>query len=188
MKGNLVLGLIAAIFYLIHATVHVIDGTIVDLLWACNLGCLIVALGMIFNRPWMFSIGFFWLTLGLPLWILDISTGGEYMPTSTLIHIGGPTIGLLGCRYIRLPRYSWAAAVGGLFILGAISRVFTAPQGNINIAFAVWPGWEKYFPSYFWYALMLLAIAGLGFFTVDTIIRKVFAIQKDLAWPGPGEP
>jgi len=123
------------------------------------------------SRPWLFAIGFFWLTMGVPLWLLNVFTSHELMLTSTLSHIGGIIIGVYGLRFLIIPRFAWAAATGALVVLGILTRWVTPPDANVNLAFAVWSGWEGRFPSYFWYVVMLLSIAAVSFGLLEFIIR-----------------
>ena len=89
-----------------------------------------------------------WLALGLPLWVVELATRGGSEPTAALTHIGGLVIGLVGIRKLGLAGPVWWKATAAL-----ADPPFHLPLGcpvdaNINLAFAVWPGWEPYFPSH----------------------------------------
>jgi len=79
-----VLGIVAFVFYAIHATAHLYRGEPYDLLWACNVAAVLVALGLLLRNATLNAIGLLWLCFGTSLWILDLATGGEFLPTSTL--------------------------------------------------------------------------------------------------------
>ncbi|MEJ2169509.1 MAG: hypothetical protein P8X90_28730, partial [Desulfobacterales bacterium] len=111
--------------------------------------------------------------MGVPLWLLNIITSRDFMLTSTLSHIGGLIIAVYGLRFAAMPRFSWAAATAGLFVLGFVSRLATPEYANVNLSFAVWQGWEKTFPSYFWYVVMLLSIAAVSFWALEFIVRRL---------------
>ena len=110
--------------------------------------------------------------MGVPLWLLNVLTSHEFMLTSTLSHIGGITIAVYGLKFLKLPRFAWAAATTGLMVLGIFTRRVTPPDANVNLAFAVWSGWEDKFPSYFWYVVMLLAIAAVTFWMLELMVRR----------------
>jgi hypothetical protein len=58
-----------------------------------------------------------------------------------------------------LPRHAWWQAVLAFLALQQVCRWLTPPAANINLAFAVWQGWEARFPSYPAYLAMLVGLA-----------------------------
>lgn len=170
-KRGLVGGL-AILFYLIHAGVLILAKEPHHIIWSCHLGCLLVGTGLILKSSWTFSIGFFWLTLGVPLWILNVLTRREFMITSTLTHLAGLLLSIFGLRFLKIHKYSWLTAAMGLIFLGGISRLITPEKANVNLAFSVWSGWEDTFPSHFWYVVMLLSIAAIYFALLEWLLRK----------------
>jgi len=171
-NNRFIAGTLAVLFYGIHAGVLIHGKEPYHLIWSCHLGCILVGAGLLIPQPWLFSTGFFWLTMGVPLWILNVLTSDDFMLTSTFSHIGGIAIAICGLKLLKMPRYSWAAATAGLVILGAISRSVTPEHANVNLSFSVWKGWEETFPSYFWYVAMLLSTAAIAFFVLEWMIRK----------------
>ena len=171
-KYRITAGALAVAFSLIHAAALAHAGEHYHIIWSCHLGCLIVGIGLLVRLPWLYAIGFFWLTMGVPLWLLNVLTSHEFMLTSTLSHIGGIIIAVYGLRFLKIPRFTWAAATAGLVVLGIFTRQVTPQDANVNLAFAVWSGWEDQFPSYFWYVVMLLSIAAVCFGLLEFIIRK----------------
>jgi hypothetical protein len=163
---------LAVFFYLIHAGVLVYGKQPYHVIWSCHLGCLFVGIGLLAPQSWLLSVGFLWLALGVPLWILNVLTSREFMLTSTFSHMGGLVIAIYGFRCLKMPRFSWAAATAGLILLGLFSRLVTPEHANVNLAFAVWKGWEETFPSYFWYVVMLLAVAVTSFLVLEFIVRR----------------
>ena len=171
-KYRITAGVLAIVFFLIHAAVLVHAGESYHILWSCHLACLMVGIALLMRLPWLLAVGFFWLAMGVPLWLLNIITSCDYMLTSTLSHIGGLIIAIYGLRFEKMPRFSWAAATAGLIVLGFVSRLATPEHANVNLSFAVWQGWEETFPSYFWYVVMLLGIAAVSFWTLELIVRR----------------
>ena len=171
-KKRTTAGALSIAFFLIHAAALAHAGEHYHIIWSCHLGCLIVGIGLLVRQPWLYAIGFFWLTMGVPLWLLNVLTSHEFMLTSTLSHIGGIIIAVYGLRFIKIPQFAWAAAIAGLVVLGVLTRLATPPDSNVNLAFAVWSGWEDQFPSYFWYVVMLLAIATATFWLLELMVRR----------------
>jgi len=171
-KNRIAAGALAIAFFLIHAAALVRAGEHYHSIWSCHLGCLIVGIGLLVRLPWLYATGFFWLTMGVPLWLLNVLISHEFMLTSTLSHLGGIIIAVYGLRFLKIPRFAWVAATAGLVVLGILTRWVTPPDANVNLAFAVWSGWEDQFPSYFWYVVMLLSIAAVSFGLLEFIITK----------------
>ena len=171
-KSRITAGFIAIAFFLIHAGALVHAGEHYHIIWSCHLGCLIVGIGLLVRLPWLYAIGFFWLTMGVPLWLLNVLISHEFMLTSTLSHLGGIIIAVYGLRFLKIPRFAWVAATAGLVVLGIFTRWVTPPDANVNLAFAGWAGWEDQFSSYFWYVVMLISIAAVSFGLLEFFIRQ----------------
>lgn len=171
-------GIVAILFYLIHAVALVSGREPYHLMWSCHLGCLLIGIGLLLSRPWLLSIGFFWLTIGVPLWILNVLMNADFMLTSTFSHIGGLVIALYGLRFMEIPKFSWTAATAGLVALGLVTRMVTPEHANVNLSFSVWAGWEQTFPSYFWYVVLILSASATTFWVLESIARKVTARRR----------
>ena len=98
------LAVAAVMFYVIHAFVHLRRGEPYDLLWGCHLAVLLVAAGLWLRNATSNAVGLLWSCFGLPIWLIDTFTGGEFMPTATLTHVGGLAIGIAGVRLLGFPR------------------------------------------------------------------------------------
>jgi hypothetical protein len=169
------LGIAALTCFAIHATYHLLSGRAPDLLWGCHVATVLVGLGALLERPVPVAVGVLWLCFGNPLWALDVTTGGEFLPTSLFTHVGGFVIGLLALRTLRFPARSWLYAAAGYLVLLGATRLLTPRASNVNLAFAVAPGWERTFPSYPAYLLLLMTAGTATFFVVSLVLRKVYA-------------
>jgi hypothetical protein len=167
------LGLLGIAFYAAHAGLRVAEGHPENLLWACHLGCLATGLGLLLGRPGLNGVGLLWLVLGVPLWIYDLATNWEFQPTSHLTHVGGLLLALLGLRAMGLSEPVWWKAFLGLLLLHSLCRGVTPAESNVNLAHAIWPGWEPYFPSHTVYVALLAAFC-LGLFVgVERVARRI---------------
>jgi len=151
------LGLAAVTFYLAHAIESVLRRQPDNLLWVCNVGVLLAGIALLFGWSTLNGVATFWLVPGLPLWIYDLSKGGEFLWTSTLTHGGGLVVGLIGIRRLGLPRGNWWKATAALVPLIVLCRVATPAKQNINLSHAPYPGWETTFPSHLVYIASLFA-------------------------------
>ena len=161
------LGIVAFLCFAIHGAVHLHRGAPYNLLWSCHIAALFVGFGLLLRNPTLNAIGFLWSCLGLPLWIIDISTGGEFIATSPLTHLGAFILGFIGVRRMGMPRGAAIKALGAFAALWVLCRAVTPPAANVNLAFRVHHGWEAYFPSYVLYFAMLFVITAAIFFGVE---------------------
>jgi len=173
-------GLAAIGFYAAHAAHYLWRRQPENLLWVCHLGALAVGVGWLLGWPTWNAVGTFWLTLGFPLWIVDLATGGEFIPTSILTHGGGLVLGVLGLRKLGLPSGAWWKGAVPLALLHLVCRWATPAASNVNLAHAIHPGWESFFPSHFVYLLSLL-----GLYTLIAASLQVGLRRSGFAPKGP---
>ncbi|MBL8810168.1 MAG: hypothetical protein JNM43_08330 [Planctomycetaceae bacterium] len=133
------LGLAAISFCLFHVAYHWKFGNTQNALWACHVASVLVGLGLLVQVPTISAIGLLWLVLGIPLWILSLVGGGEFIPTSILTHFGGAAIGVIAFRQHKWPSGVWWMAFVSLAAWFVVTRQWTAPELNVNLAFQV-PG------------------------------------------------
>lgn len=159
------LGVLAIIFFAVHAGHHVARGKPENMVWMCHLAALSVGLGLLGGWSALIAIGVLWLAVGVPLWALDLVRGGEFFPTSILTHVGGLALGLIGLTRLGSPRGVWAAALSALILLVLVCRVATPEQADVNLAFTIWPADGPASPArvgMLLAALALLAVLFLG--------------------------
>jgi hypothetical protein len=176
MRGAV--GVLAVLLYAIHGTYNVLDGHPEHLLWACHVGVLLVSASMFLRSPTLNAMGLFWLLAGVPLWLLDLSMGGELIPTSFSTHVGGPILGVIGLRWMGMPRGAWWKAVAAFLVLQQITRWTTPARENVNVAFGVWTGWENIFPAYIWYMALLVGAAAVAFLVAEIAGRRIFPAAR----------
>ena len=172
------LGLAALACYAIHAGFHLYNRRPEEVLWMCHLGAALVGVGLLFSSATANGIGTLFLCIGTPLWVMYLAGGGELYPTSTFPHLGGLAIGLYGVRRLGLPSGTWWKAVAVLIALILVCRLGTPPHANVNVAFAVYPGWEKVFPSHPVYLAVMMAQSAGYFFLCEYALRRWLAPKR----------
>jgi len=174
------LGLAALCCYAIHAGFHIANGRPAEVLWMCHLGAALVGIGLLLSSATTNGIGTLFLCMGTPLWLMYLAGGGEFYPTSAFPHLGGLAIGLLGVRQLGVPSGAWWKSVAALIALILVCRLVTPASANVNVAFAIYPGWEKMFPSHPVYlAVMMVQSAGY-FFVCEHVLRKWLVRKKNV--------
>ena len=170
-------GMAALAGYGVHAGERVHAGAPEDLLWACNVGVVLIGLGLLGHDrragALSLAIGMCWLCFGTPLWLLAIGAGEPLIPSSALTHLGGPAVGLYGARHVDLPVGAWRTATWALLGLQGLCRLVTPAGANVNLVFAVSSGWEELFPSHALYFVMLTALGAATFRLCEAALRRV---------------
>ena len=128
------------------------------LLWMCNVGNLLLAMGLFLEKRRVIRLAAIWTIPGLLVWMLYVVLAWGVFLTSTLAHVGGLAVAMIALSRVRMDRSAWRWAFGWYLMVQLASRWVTAPALNVNLAHAVQPGWEGRFPSYwvFWLVLTLV--------------------------------
>lgn len=171
-RGQWLFGMTALGCYAIHAGFHILNGRPEEVLWMCHLGAALVGIGLVCSSGVVNGIGVLFLCVGTPLWLMYLAGGGEFYPTSCFPHLGGLAIGLFAVRRLGLPSGAWWKAAVALLTLIFICRLVTPPRANVNVAFAIYPGWEKVFPSHPVYLATMMASAAAYFLFFECVLRR----------------
>ena len=168
-------GIAASVCYAIHFVFNFCRGRPEDMLWICHAGAALVAGGLLFSAATVNGVGVLFLCLGTPVWLMDVVSGGEFNPTSCCNHLGVFGLGLYGVRRLGMPRGTWTKAAVSLVALVAFSRLATPASANVNLAFAVYPGWENRFPSHPVYLITIIAASVAYFVGTELLLRRWLA-------------
>ena len=167
------LGLLPLIFFLAQGVHYWSIHQLGHILWMCNIGNLVLALGLFLEKPLVIRLSAIWMIPGLIIWFLYVVLAWGVFLTSTLAHVGGLTVALIALSKVRMDRSAWRWAFGWYFIVQLLSRFVTPRDLNVNLAHAIQPGWERTFESYwiFWLTLTLLTaivlwLSGLLFWSI----------------------
>jgi hypothetical protein len=157
------LGLLPLLFFLAQGVHYYRDQQLGHMLWMCNIGNLVLALGLFVEKPLLVRVAAIWTIPGLIIWFLYVVLPWGAFLTSTLAHVGGLAVAAVALRAYGMDRRSWIYAFGWMLLVQLVSRFATPPDLNVNLAHAVQPGWERTFPSYwmFWLTLTIVTAAVL---------------------------
>jgi len=167
------LGVLPLIFFLTHALYYVRHGGLSHLLWMCNIGNLVLSVGLFFGRPALIRLAVFWLIPGLPLWLWYVVMRGGWLLTSSFAHVGGLIVGLIALARVRVSRWSWLSATAWYLLVQQVCRMFTPAALNVNLAHQIYGGWENVFSSYWQYWLATTAAVGVGMWLMGIILVKL---------------
>lgn len=151
------LGLLPLVFFGARLMQLASEGEVAHILWMCHVSNLLLALGLLLGQREWVRVSVLWLLLGVPLWPIEIVRTGVIAWTSIGTHYMGLAVGLLLLPQMGMGKRSWLYAWIWFLGLQQATRLFTPAALNINLAHAVYPGWEKLFPAYWQYWLFTAA-------------------------------
>jgi len=156
------LGVVPLSFF-VAQTVHYWRFGLGNLLWMCNIGNLLLAIGMFLNHRELIRAAAIWTIPGLGIWFWYVWLSGSTALSSTLAHVGGVIVGVLVLRRVRMDRIAWFYAFAWYLFIQFVSRVATARELNVNVAQFIQPGWKQAFSSFwkFWIVMTLVVAIGL---------------------------
>ncbi|MCE9600000.1 MAG: hypothetical protein K8S54_18715 [Spirochaetia bacterium] len=169
-----ILGVVALLFYAIHATISIRAHESSNLLWLCNAGALLIGMGLILGRLEPLGIGLLWSMLGNTVWTMFVYFGATFHWSSLLTHAGGLIIGLMGARLMGLPARTWLWALLSLPVLQILSRLFTRKADNVNVAFRIQDGLGDRFDNYLTFWILVFLTCALCFIIFEFLLRKLF--------------
>jgi hypothetical protein len=162
------------------------------ILWMCNIGNLLLAVGLFLEQPVLVRVAVIWMVPGLAVWFAYVVPTwgmlftGKFSYTdlfgvvsSTLAHIGGFAVAMIVGRRIRIDKWTWLHAFIWYLIMQLVSRLFTAAALNVNLAHNIQPGWEQTFSSYWRFWLTLSALVGIGAWLLGRLLMILWHAAPD---------
>ncbi len=168
------LGFLPLIFFLAQTVHYWRVGGLGNLLWMCNVGNLLLAIGLFFERRELIRAVAIWTIPGLIIWIRYVVLEYDYVFSSFLAHVGGIAIGLIALRRMRMDRIAWLYAFAWYLLVQLAARLFTAPELNVNLAFRIQPGWEQRFSSYWKFWIVMSAVVAAGLWVIGMVLSWVW--------------
>jgi hypothetical protein len=161
---------------LVLLVVHAISKSPPQMLWACHVASLAIAVGALAERPRLLAAGtLFHAGSGIPTYIIGVLATGENSVTSVLMHTVPLTVGLLELwRLGGVPRGSilpaWLLYIAAM----AASYWLTEPSLNINLVHQPWPPMAGVFTQ-LWMSWVVNGVSSLALIAVaDRLIRLWF--------------
>lgn len=153
-----VIGLLPLSFFLAQAIHYWRVGGMGNLFWMCNVGNLLLAIGLFLNHRELIRAAAIWTIPGLLLWMRYVLFEYDFVVSSALAHVGGIIVALIVLRRVRMDRIAWTYAFVWYLFMQLVSRLATDPRLNVNVAHRIQTGWEEAFSSYwkFWIVMVVL--------------------------------
>ena len=174
------LGIFPLFFFLAQAVHYWKINQLGHMFWMCNVGNLVLALGLFLEKPIVIRLAAIWTIPGLLIWILYVVLAWGVFLTSTLAHVGGLAVALIALSRVGMDRTSWRWAFGWYLVVQLLSRLLTAPELNVNLAHAVQPGWEGAFHSYWSFWLVLTVATIMTLWLSSLLLRSIWPQENEL--------
>jgi hypothetical protein len=157
------LGLLPLIFFIAQGVHYWRINQLGHMLWMCNIGNLLLAMGLFLERRTVIRLSAIWMIPGLLAWILYVVLAWGVFLTSTLAHVGGLIAAMIALSRVGMDRTAWRWSFGWYLVVQLCSRFVTPADLNVNVAHAVQTGWEGTFNSYwtFWLTLTVVTVVSL---------------------------
>lgn len=170
-------GFIPLGFFLLRLVDYVNWGTPAHIWWNCHIANLSLGLGLLSGNVTVMRLAALWLLLGVPPWALDMWEMRIVWPVSLLTHLGGAALALLVVAKVRMTRGIWPWALLWFVGLQGLSRWFTPPDKNVNVAHAIYPTAQPWFSRYWMFeGALLIAIAWL-LWLLELALARLFPVR-----------
>jgi len=160
------------------------------MLWMCNIGNLLLAVGMFFEEAILIRVAVIWMVPGVVLWFLYVvPTWGMLISgrfsysqlygvvSSTLAHLGGISIGALALRKVRMDDWAWLYAFIWYFAIQLLSGFVTPAALNVNLSHRVQQGWQQTFTSYWKFWALLTLLVGTWLWILGFLLRMFWPVS-----------
>jgi hypothetical protein len=162
-----------------------------QMLWMCNIGNLLLAIGLFLAQPTIIRVAAIWTIPGLIVWFVYVvptwglllagkmSARAEYgVLSSTLAHVGGISVGVLALKRVRMDGRAWIYAFGWYLLAQLASRLVTPVQMNVNLSQNVQSGWEQTFTVYWKFWLVLSMLVAVGSWLLGLVLNRLWPLAE----------
>jgi|SRR5687767_5332357 len=168
------LGLLPLVFFLAQAVHYWRINELGNMLWMCNIGNLLLALGLFLDKPVVVRLSAIWMVPGIVVWFIYVVLAWGVFLSSTLAHVGGLAVSMIALKWYRMDRGAWRSAFGWYLAVQLASRFVTPAALNVNLAHTIAPGWERTFQSYWAFWLVLTAATAAVLYLSGLILWTVW--------------
>ncbi len=168
------IGLLPLAFFAAHFAFYWKNGGLDNMFWMCNVGNLALALGILLGQKWMIRPAVIWLIPGLPLWLFEVVRNGGWLLTSFFTHIGGLAVGIIAIYKVRADKRTWGYALAWYWVMQLLSRLFTDPFWNVNVAHRIYGGYETIVSEYWQFWILTTMMVAAGLWILGWILLKLF--------------
>src|ERR1700682_174526 len=166
------LGFLPLLFFMAQGVHYWRINQLGHMLWMCNIGNLLLALGLFFKGPRMIRVAAIWTIPGLVVWLLYVVPKWGVVLASVLAHVGGLIVALVALRRVGIERGAWLYALGWYFVVQLFSRLITGVDLNVNVSQRMYSGWDRTFNAYWKFWLVLSLLVALVLWIITSLLNK----------------
>jgi len=174
------LGVLPLAFFLAQAVHYWRIDQMGHLLWMCNIGNLLLAVGLFLDQPVLIRVAVIWAIPGLFVWARYVVTEWFHyivldwaaVASGTLAHVGGLIVGLFCLRQVRVDRLAWLYSFAWYLGVQVISRLTTRAELNVNVTHKIYNGWQGVFNSYWKFWFVLSVAVAVMLWAVGLVLRR----------------
>jgi len=157
----------------------------------CNIGNLLLAIGLFFEQALLIRVAVIWMVPGVLVWVVYVVptwgmlltgrfTFGQFFGviSSTLAHLGGFSVGAVVLRGVRVDSQAWFYALLWYFVVQLVSRLTTPAALNVNMSHNIQAGWEGSFSSYLKFWLVLSFLVGICLWLLGSLLRMLWPTES----------
>jgi hypothetical protein len=176
------LGLLPLIFFLAQALHYWRIDQLGHLLWMCNIGNLLLAVGLFLEQPLLIRVAVIWSIPGLFVWARYVVVEWFHYATldwsavasSSIVHLGGLAVGLYSLRRVGMDRQAWLYSFVWYLIVQMVSRFITPPELNVNVSQRIYEGWQRTFDAYWKFWLVLSTLVAICLWLLGLVLKRVW--------------
>jgi len=168
------IGLLPLAFFLAQTIHYWRYGGLGNLLWMCNVGNLLLAIGIFLNHRELIRAAAIWTIPGLGIWFWYVWLEGSTAVSSTLAHVGGIIVGMIVLRRVRMDRMAWLYAFAWYLFVQVVSRAITKPDLNVNVVYRIQPGWEHAFGSFWKFWIAMTVLVGVALWAIGIVLSIIW--------------
>jgi hypothetical protein len=168
------LGVFPLVFFLAQAAHYWQIRQIGHMLWMCNIGDLLLAIGLFFRKPILIRIAVIWMIPGFVIWFRFVVLEWGLFFSSLLAHVGGILVGMVALKKVGVDRRSWLHAFVWWLLIQVFSRFLTNADLNVNLAHKIQPGFERVFSAYWQFWLTAALATALVLWILTWLLSRVW--------------
>ena len=173
------IGLLPLTFFLAQALHYWRNGGAGNLLWMCNIGNLLLAIGLFLSHQELIRAAAIWTIPGFGIWFQYVLLANGNFFSSTLAHVGGIIVGLIVLSRVRMDRIAWLYAFIWYLFMQLVSRLTTPATMNVNVAHRIQPGWEHTFSSYWKFWIVLTTTVAVGLWAIGMVFSWLWPARSN---------
>jgi hypothetical protein len=170
-------GLLPLIFFLAQTVHYWRYGGLGNLAWMCNIGNLMLAIGIFIDHRELIRAATIWTIPGLGIWFWYVLLSGSTGLSSTLAHVGGLIVAIFVIRRVRMDRKAWLYAFVWYLLMQLVSRLATARELNVNVAHFIQPGWERAFGSFWKFWLVMTIVVAIALWLIGLVFSLIWPVK-----------